>query len=417
MPCVATEASSFTIYADDPEHLWNRLHRTLFSREWKDGTVYGLDDTQLLYWHSTKHLTTGDSHAAAVAVLDEFLDKNGEALIEDPLKRAMLQLDLWALFDWTARADAYRLNELRGDQLKLQKRLIAVMKRIALTREQIAALPNNYALAVDSDAFPPEADMEVFGAPYLPPDLFDEETGQWVRLYGAGGEQGTERHVRHTEGRSHFWVFLRTPGGRDATWNYMAKLRDHGRIDDLPQFPVGTQAALVEQATLIDTTGDIVATPLTLRVQVRAYKSVQENIRRRNNYGQALFELVLHRTALFNGEAGGLVAASAETETFSGFGMHDFDVFEMASVLKRPKALRCGSCHQGPGVNSFFSRYRITGLQDRNLYRFGILQRGFRPPVWRDRPVTRSADEESAIAWKKRQYSWGRLEALWMTVE
>jgi hypothetical protein len=296
------------------------------------------------------------------------------------------------------------------------------MKRIALTREQIAALPDNYALAVDSDAFPPEADMEVFGAPYLPPDLFDEETGRWVRLYGAGGQQvyggqqGAERHVRHTEGRSHFWVFLRTPGGRDATWNYMAKLRDHGRDRDLPQFPVGTQAALVEQATLIDTTGDIVAAPLTLRVQVRAYKSVQENTRAWNNqhYGQAFFELVLHRTALFNGEAGGLMAANAETEAFPGFGAHVNDGVDTVFSFSRVKALRCGSCHQGPGANSFFSRYRITGLPVRNL---GIRQPAFPRPVSRDHPVTRSADEESAIAWKKRQYSWGRLEALWMTTE
>jgi hypothetical protein len=65
-------------------------------------------------------LTTGDSHAAGLAMLDEFLDENGESLIEDPLKRAMLQLDLWALFDWTTRAESYRLKKLSGDQFRLQ---------------------------------------------------------------------------------------------------------------------------------------------------------------------------------------------------------------------------------------------------------------------------------------------------------
>jgi hypothetical protein len=31
----------------------------------------------------------------AIAVLEEFIDGNGERLIEDPLKRAVLQRDLW----------------------------------------------------------------------------------------------------------------------------------------------------------------------------------------------------------------------------------------------------------------------------------------------------------------------------------
>lgn len=439
MPGVATEASSFTIYADDPEHLWNRLHRTLFGREWRDGTVYGLDDTQLLYWRTTDHLTTGDSHAAGIAVLDEFLDKNGEALIEDPLERAMLQLDLWALFDWTARG---RLKKLSENQLRLQKRLVAVMKRIALTRDQIEALPDNYSLAVESGAFPSEVNTEKHGAPYLPPNLLDEESGPWVRIYGAGGEQGAEAHVRHADGRSLFWVYLRVPEGRDATWDYIMELRDFERpfeavsldreanqpvyswsysvvtgqtniteSSELPQLPPGTQAALVEQAMLIDDSGNITPTPLTVHVQIRAHGGPLDN------YAPSFFELRLHRRALFHGRAGGFVAMGDEDEVFPGFGFHDVDAFETTSRLSRVQALRCTGCHQQTGVYTFFSRHRIIGLPGRSMPQQGLRRNTSNKLVSRDNPLPRMYEENDAVYWKKRQYSWGRLEALWMTVE
>ena len=48
----------------------------------------------------------GKSHEQAIAVLDEFLAEHGEELVKDPLKRAILQRDLWAVFDWTAEPGA-----------------------------------------------------------------------------------------------------------------------------------------------------------------------------------------------------------------------------------------------------------------------------------------------------------------------
>ncbi len=73
-------------------------------------------------------------------------------------------------------------------------------------------------------------------------------------------------------GRSAFRVFLRFSEGRKATVAYFAKLSDFPRplllirepnrrketlalSPDLPQFPVGTQTALVRQMLLIDNEG------------------------------------------------------------------------------------------------------------------------------------------------------------------
>lgn len=452
-PATTAEASPLAVYHDDPEHLWNRLHRMLFGREWGYDTVFGLDDTQLLYWGNTEHLIEGVSHGETIAMLDEFLDENGETLIEDPLKRAILQRDLWTLFDWTIKSQVWNSNETRevrlaAHKLALQKRLVAVMRRIALTAEQIEALPDNYSLAAQSGAYPSEADTVTRGAPYLPPDLLNEETGPWVRIFGAGADRGAELHVRHMDGRSLFWVYLRTPGGRDATWDYLVKLRDFGRpyeaitldrdsdqsllglssrisshtnvieSSELPQLPAGSQAALVEQALLIDHTGAIRPTRLTLKVQLRVFKDFEKR-----EPADPVYELRLYRRALFGGQSGGLVAMGVEDRVFPGFGAHDFDAFQWRRNQSRNRdpsmmeALRCTSCHGHNGIYSFNSRHRIIGLPGRSMPQQGLNQTFRGESVTEDKPLPRSYDESAAIHWKKQQYSWGRLEGLWMNVE
>src|SRR5689334_15308034 len=88
------------VYHPDREHLWNRLHDSLFAREGSDGRVYGQDRLEPLIWPHSKHLLEEQSHKRAASILEEFLEQHGEKLIEDPLKRAILQRDLWLLFNW-----------------------------------------------------------------------------------------------------------------------------------------------------------------------------------------------------------------------------------------------------------------------------------------------------------------------------
>jgi len=84
-----------TIYDPDRQHVWNRLHRALWVRSGPDGKEYGHDRLDPLLWMETKHLLEGKSHEQAIAVLDEFLTAHGEKLVNNPLKRAILQRDLW----------------------------------------------------------------------------------------------------------------------------------------------------------------------------------------------------------------------------------------------------------------------------------------------------------------------------------
>src|SRR2546427_223829 len=84
-------------------------------------------------------------HRQALAVLDECLDVHGEKLINEALKRAWLQHVLWFLFDWSA--SPYRGENFARERQELQRRLAIAIRRLALSRNEIASLPDNYARA------------------------------------------------------------------------------------------------------------------------------------------------------------------------------------------------------------------------------------------------------------------------------
>jgi hypothetical protein len=154
----ADEASANRpVYHPDPAHLWNRLHEALLVRRGPDGKTYGQDRLEPLLWPESKHLLVGVAHKTALAVLEEFLKTNGERLIDDPLKRAVLQRDLWLVFNWLEGSHD-DLGEPRPDPLalraakeKLRRPLAAVIGRLALTRDEIRKLPDNYAARVSED--------------------------------------------------------------------------------------------------------------------------------------------------------------------------------------------------------------------------------------------------------------------------
>jgi hypothetical protein len=88
-------------YDSDPEHAWNRLHRTLFVRKAADGRERVHATDPFLYENGT-FLLEGDSHKQALARLDQFLAEPADRSIDDALKRLALQRDLWAAFDYAA---------------------------------------------------------------------------------------------------------------------------------------------------------------------------------------------------------------------------------------------------------------------------------------------------------------------------
>ena len=95
-----SDSTEWRLYDRNPDHVWNRLYRSFYGRAAADGREYGYDELDPLLWDNTKYHLSGESHDRALRVLDEFLQTHAERLIPDPLKRAILQRDLWAVFDW-----------------------------------------------------------------------------------------------------------------------------------------------------------------------------------------------------------------------------------------------------------------------------------------------------------------------------
>jgi hypothetical protein len=451
----AKAAPARSLYHADPEHLWNRLHDALFVRLGPDGREYGRDRLEPLLWLGSKHLLEERSNKWAVALLEEFLKNNGEKLIEDPVKRAVLQRDLWLVFDWLEGDHGHfygpelKPDEVRAARDRLRRPLAAVIGRLALTADEIKKLPDNYAAAVASGEFPKQFEPEKPDRPHLPADLFAVD-GPWVCVGRTDGPVAPEHLDASLFTNSAFLVFLKLPAGHAATVEYLKKLRDLDqplRVDGkgtgnraekylpnpkLPQFPAGTEVVLVRRAILIDSSHALVASPLTESVQLRAYREVPEMTARnvwdavdasnrpvadaRVRAGQSFHEFQLSRPRLFTGKAGGLRAIDADERDFRtpfvGWILDEFENPEYHSprppdwpfaeqnqnnLVKQD----CLQCHSLPGVASFNSHLNYRGhLGNVPAVAFSLAET----------PVSKVAG--AAVKWKEGRPNWAALREL-----
>lgn len=407
-PAVLSKSS---IYDPDPEHLCNRLHRVLWVRTGPDGKEYGHDRLDPCLWRETKHLLERESHKKAIAVLDEFLTAHGENLVKDPLKRAFLQRDLWAVFDWSTESlEKKHVAPCRA----LQTRLAKIIQRLALTPEQIKELPDNYAAAVKSKAFAETHDPDHPEQPFLPPDLLEKD-GPWVEVLIDNNSAVTaSKHVLDFGARSAFRVFLRLPEGRKATLEYMASLnnfpqpwlpgenpnrkQDLLRLNpELPQFPAGTHVALVRQMLLIDKEGELAATAISESVQLRVFRTID---------AQDPYEFTLSRVSFFAGKSGGLRPLERdERDLHTQLLVSGYDEFELPDNGDFSRKIRktmqnCRSCHERPGIFAIPSY--IGGSYPRPQFHLPHLGAGY-------------GDEQARLSVQKKreQYSWGLLRGLW----
>lgn len=447
-------AKGTTLYDPDPQHLWNRLHDALrvrlttelrgefrgeeFLLEAEDAKADADELDPMLWsltWHYSKYLLTGpadarydalirktpklrkyprksrDAHREALALLNEFLDKRGEKLIRDPLRRSLLQRDLWALFDcfadpiwshWWSGPDSKEPSPslFRRERRALLSRLAKILPRLALSREQIRRLPDNYAAAVKAGTSPTVFDPRRKGAAFLPSDL-QQEDGPWVLLKEAIDQPLARDHTRFFGGRSVFLVFLRLPGGRRQTLDYVKRLQEGAQkiAKDVayPSFPAQTQVALVRRTLLLDDRGDIIPSPLTETVQIRVYLDPKRELTEQNAAEvQTFIEHRLRRRDLLAGKAGGLSPvgpSERERDEMLFFG-HNHE------SGRQPILASCMNCHREPGiesVNSYTGRSFFDSHGKASLY-----------------PSTPADEGRVTVNWKKRQYTWGLLEGLWI---
>jgi len=416
------------VYAEEPDHLWNRVHTTLLVRTGPDGKDYGRDRLEPLLWSESDYLLNGKPGDRAVAVLQEFDREHGETRIDDPVKRAVFQRDLWLVSNWlTGRLD----TEARQ---RLERPLNAAIRRLALTPRHIAELPDNYAAAAASRKYPDRFDPERPEQAYLPPDLFSVSS-PWVCV-GPTDRPAARFHLADPVRNSVFLVFLKLPGGREKTLDFLKRLaaldelivpntdeksRDSALFLPHPRFPAwpkGTEAVLVRRALLVDVNGRIAASPLTESIQIRVITSDtppltaevlnQAAARRPPAEWQAAFEFQLRRADLFAKTAGGLRDVSGERDFKTGFNSHAWDEFDRESrggtFPERSQPFEtnrasCGSCHNYPGVYSFNS---VPEFAFGGPFRPAGSTSVKRPLI----ATTVSAVERQAIKWKEEQPAW-----------
>lgn len=386
-------------FAPGEEHAWNRLYRLLYVRTTQDGKPYPYDGLEAPFGGATSFLIDGPSHRQAVDLLDEFLRTDADRLVKDPLRRALLYRDLWYVFDKVAEAPYYGAVTEAQDRLPqrraLEKRLVQVMRRLELSPKQIDALPDNYAAAVRSGAFPRDFDRDHPDRAFLPPDLLGPGS-PWVPVrHWAGNELAAPQHARFTGGRSVFVVLLRLPGGRQATEKYVRQLQPDVRplTDGPPRFPPGTQVALLRRMMLVNDRGDLQVTPLVEELELRAFPGATE---------EYSYQVHLTRDGLLAGKAGGLRALGPEDEDYFAFGPQNYsagDPFQPGHKVPpapRPMTL-CSGCHgldpalggvstmqtlgmgtvdgYGGGERTDFARQVLqTVLLKRGRYSWGLLQ-------------------------------------------
>ena len=373
--------SAWNIYDPNPEHLWNRVFRQFYRRISTDGTEYGAAELDPLLWFDTKYLLNGTSHQQALEVLDEFLLTQAENLICDPLKRAMFQRDMWAVFDWLAsQAEPYP-----AQRQALATRLAQIIRSVALSQAEILSLPDNYTLTVESKTLPADFQVDHPEKAFLPADIFQLDSA-WVPM----GREGGPIAMTHTDafpffGRSGFLVYVRSPHGRTATLDFIESLK----TETNPVLAIGSDVALVRRMLLIDDQGNLILSPLVETIQIRHFSPVQN-----------FHEFELKRVSLFDGSASSL---DLKTNLFLLFMSHG-DVFESdhGPELRATIPEICKACH-------FPNSGNVQSIISYSRHPFSLPDNS-KPILF----ATTLADEaQTVIEWKMNHKTWKSLKDLW----
>lgn len=318
------------------------------------------------------------------------------------------------MFDWSANYRSLPDSSAAELQVRaaLQRRLVTVIKRLALSPDEIGRLPDNYA----------EAEPRLNGSG-LPKGLFASD-GAWLLVGRTNGMTAPE-HISDFGGRSVFLVFVKFPGGREQALQYMKTLREfvpalvytnegfppvqasEGQPlrtnQATPQFPAGTQWALVRRLFLIDDRGDIRATRLIESIQTRSYLSIPD-------VGSGFNALMNAQTVAefqLDSEHAPALRAVEEGEKdfqfvhFRSMGVDPFEHLSAADWKRdrnpvRGETLRtCKTCHGARGILSV-NTYANFGTGANKLS-----------------GSTQESETNDTLTWKSSQFDWGLLKGLW----
>lgn len=380
------------VYVADPDHLWNRLFAALYVREVRPRSRDGyatrapvlaageklparLTKSQLRQWKQTYHrnprtrLEGGDvvdpplaghpryllesaNFVAVDKLLGEFVRTRGERKIRDPLRRALLQRDLWPVFDLlqqTGYWDRENWKPYTAAQNRRRKRLsrqVAIaMMSLAPSESELPAISRKYALAMNAGRFSKSGTGDAAGL-LLP--LVLGKQGDWIEVSNSKG--GLLEHTKDSglHGRSRFRVFLRFPnsaGGRAGVRKFFQQGRWNDRRSDVPP---GTGVALVRTAMIVTRDGKVVSTPIVEKIELRLLRHVdgRRHEQTDSGYGQNIVVYELRRSALLSDRKEGGLVRVGNGEPRYRFGVSPFSTFAHSGPQRlMPLKQTCIECH------------------------------------------------------------------------
>ncbi len=239
-----------------------------------------------------------------------------------------------------------------------------------MTKDEILALPDTRAATIKGGGYPQQHAPKDRFKPFLPADLYSQESS-WICL-GKVDEYNTD-HGRMARWRSAFFQFVRLPGEREATLEYIKKLNAR------EVFPVGTQFALIDQAFLISDRGELVLSPFINSIQLRAYLNVTlTELEARPNATQCVAEFVMQPRQLMQGKAA-MKAVGPEDRRYktldaTGGRVDKFEDHGGGAIRRmRPRLHQCINCHgrSRPGVRSLGDFTHGDRIADRYTFEAG----------------------------------------------
>ena len=339
-----------SVYSPRPDDPWNRIFGLLFTRtirvapfpdgepfdhyEEGDRAIEALEPS-FMTKRGTDALLSGTGRDALLAALRQALD---ERTPRPALDRALMQADLWSAFDALAHVTARTRDPFRDRAAALLTPLAAMIRKVALTPGELAALPDNYAAG---------------RAPLGMPDVFNPGS-EWMEVVASA-------HRLHDEAvqfRRASRVFVR-PIVRPADEpSFLASLAEG------PSARVH-HAVLIMQTLLVDSRGRIVPTRLVSDVQTRQITT--EGRRGSSAYGDAIaHQFELSRRLLRAGTNGGFVHFGSDAPAFlptagNDYGFASPQIDQGGAGLPRLTTLknRCGGmCHGSDGAS--FMTFDLT---------------------------------------------------------
>lgn len=345
------------------------------------------------------------SSPEATALLERYAAKPEALGLASAVEKAHFQQLLWAFFEGQLDSWKYVDPEDKRQQRRLltpkQKKperalhtAASLIRRLALSKEEILALPDTLARTLESRKYPPEFNPDKPEEPFLPADLYKTD-GPWVALGNSTELPLAIRHVTYFGGRSSFQIFLRVPAGRGAAQELIFSLSTYRgeKQYDPPRIPAGTQLALVEQSFLINAAGDIVPSPLVEIVELRVIRnpSVRAIMKNRDT-AHAVFRFRLRPDLLATGDPAPLRAR--------GTGEEDWE--PIVQLVEQGRAgpwdtgssslFLCSTCHsfsqaQALGIFEFRQTFKdagTLGIVDPAQERKRILQWKLNDAAWKE---------------------------------